>query len=218
MNSLLKSINLCKEQKDRIRKSIYQSFYLLESKIVSNNIELYISGSTLNVYEIKIADFSIKCNCPDYYRTTSRGLFCKHICFVIITIGKIFDEDVFIKQIFFLDYRIMLMIRLSNNCGGDPNIINSTFIDRFNKVISKETDKSNEEVLIRNIEEDCPICYVSLKEPVNVKIYNCMKCLNAVHKTCFDMWMSYNKSCIFCRSVIIINSGNSKVLKYLNIS
>ena len=221
MDDLLKSENIHIEQKERIRKSMYQTLYLLSSKITDDTLELHISGSTLNVYEIKIIESSAKCNCPDYYRTNSKGLFCKHVCFVICIIGRIFDENIFINRALSLEDKFKIMFRVSNNCGGDPNIINSTFTDRFNKAVGKETTPGpgpGEGELIRNIEEDCPVCYISLKEPKDVKLYTCIKCSNAVHKECFDMWMKYNKSCVFCRTDIVLNIGKSKGGKYINIA
>ena len=96
MNSLLKTILISSEQKTRISKCHYQSIYLLEKTKTYDSIILKVSGSTLNVYTVTIKDLVITCDCPDSYHM-HEIIFCKHICFVICVIGKIYDDNIFIK-------------------------------------------------------------------------------------------------------------------------
>ena len=94
MDVLLKSSIICNNQKNRLRKSLYQNFYLVETIFTIRGAILKITGSTLNIYTIKLIDLNMYCDCQDSFR----NLFCKHICFVIYTIVKINNYELFITK------------------------------------------------------------------------------------------------------------------------
>ena len=99
MNELLKSDKICLNQKSRITKAQYQCFYLLHTEYTEEEVNLKITGSTLNVYTVKIKNNMIKCDCPDKFNCYSKKIYCKHVCFVICLIGKIYTEDIFVNKI-----------------------------------------------------------------------------------------------------------------------
>lgn len=208
MDNLLKSDYITSKQKDRIIKGGYQSFYLLKTTFIENGVELKISGSTLNIYTVVIKNFRIKCDCPDYDFCYKHNLYCKHICFVIYFIGNINDVNIFINKVLSIEQYDNIISRLKINCSDDPNIINSFLSKKFEDVIH---DK--EEIIARNLEDDCPICFTTLNENEHD---TCHKCLNAVHKECNKKWFDYNNTCIFCRN---IKPKNAYIVNgYINIS
>ena len=77
MEKLLKSKKLCCNQKERIDKSMYQSFYLLSTSYNEYGCILKITGATLNVYTISIVGNEIMCDCPDSDFSNLNNLYCK---------------------------------------------------------------------------------------------------------------------------------------------
>jgi hypothetical protein len=219
MNDLLKSEKICLDQKNRITKAHYQSFYLLQTEYIEDEVILKVTGSTLNVYTVKIKNNMIKCDCPDKFICYSKKIYCKHICFVICLIGKIYTEDIFINNILLDEYKFLLLFNLRINCENDPNIVSEMLSERFIKLSCKDMSEKVEESIARNLEEDCQICYIGFenKDKSEEEIFTCSECKNAIHKKCFDVWMKYNQNCVFCRKKINIPS-TKKESKYLNIS
>ena len=48
--------------------------------------------------------------------------------------------------------------------------------------------------------EDCPICFDIIEN--NSNRINCPDCKKHIHKECMDIWLSRNKTCVFCRSTM----------------
>ena len=46
-------------------------------------------------------------------------------------------------------------------------------------------------------EEECPICFDLL---LNQDVKSCPECHNFIHTACIIKWLSYNTSCVLCRS------------------
>ena len=199
MNSILKSSLICDKQKSRLIKSGYQSIYLIKSTLTDNGFILFVTGSTLNIYTIKLEGEKITCNCKDTY------LFCKHICFVIYYIGNISDELVFLNNKISCEHYSKLIERLQTNCLNDPGIVNDMLNDKFKKRIDFH-DVSG----IKNIEDDCPVCYSEIKD---ADLCKCPSCSNAIHENCVKKWLEYNKTCVHCRSDIWKHYN-----EYINIS
>jgi hypothetical protein len=211
MDVLLKSSIICNNQKNRLRKSLYQAFYLVETIFTIRGAILKITGSTLNIYTIKLIDLNIYCDCPDSFR----NIFCKHICFVIYIIGKINNEELFTTKFLTPKERNTILSRLENNCSLDPDIVSEYFINKYKNRIEKSKEETLIELNIRNLNDDCPICYIILDNKDN--IYSCQTCNNGVHKECMNMWLKHKKTCIFCRS-IVLEDIKKEDSKYINIS
>ena len=139
MNNHLKSNKISEFQKVRINKSMYQSIYLLDVKYIDSIVELTITGSTLNIYTVKIIDLNIYCNCPDIKFTSC---FCKHICFVLCIIGKLYNENLFIiKKLCPIEKENILLILRNIHKDPQPDIINSMLIEKYNKEFGEEKIK-----------------------------------------------------------------------------
>ena len=82
------------QQLIRYDKIFTDSFYLLNKFIDNDNFIFELSGSTRNIYKVRIYSRSkmIFCNCPDSYsHGANQGVICKHSCFVIFKVLKLFD-------------------------------------------------------------------------------------------------------------------------------
>lgn len=216
MQALLDSKNINFKQKRKILKAGYDSIYLVESNILNDTeCVLKVTGSTLNIYTITLKDNKLKCNCKDSFNCFINNLYCKHLCFVIIKIGKIFDYEVFLRNYLLEEESIKIILRLNINCSNEPDIIFEYLIKKFKtkrETISVEKFKKKVEDKI-NIKDDCPICYLELG---NNNILKCPECSNYIHQDCIQKWLLYNKNCVFCRNEIWKEYNEPK--DYLNIS
>lgn len=203
--TLLKSSNIFSDQKTRIKRARDESFYLIKKNIVDDQIILKITGTTLNIYTITIEKGQpITCDCIDSCtRCHDYGLFCKHACFVYLKIGRIKDDSLFIKKKLLVKHYNTLKQRL-NNCWEDTEIVNKELINKFDRII--KGDETSYELLeifkpigMRNIEDDCPVCFNSLKEGDTKK---CPKCENGVHLECVKRWLLNHNNCVYCRDDI----------------
>lgn len=214
MNILLKSNLISHKQKDRINKAHYQSLYLLEKIFVNNEITLTITGSTLNIYTVKIKDLNITCDCPDIYQCNKYHLYCKHVCFVICMIGKLYDEEIFINKNFNNNNKISIIYNLFSNNSEDPNIECELLKEKYLLLKFNLDKKDNIIADPRNKHDECSVCYNKLDDD----IFTCNNCLNAIHTICLNIWLKKNNTCVFCRSNIKIDILDKKNSKYLNIS
>jgi hypothetical protein len=214
MNNLLKSNIISDKQKDRINKAHYQSLYLVEKFSDNNEITLKLTGSTLNIYTVTIKDLDIKCDCPDIYQCNKHNLYCKHICFVICMIGKLYIEEIFINKNFTNDNKLKIFSRLFNYLVETDSDIECKFLKEKYLLLKSDFEKKNNLVIdTRNKDEECSICYNKLDS----EIFTCNNCLNAIHTTCLSLWLKKNNTCVFCRHNIKTDSLY-KNTRYLNIS
>ena len=164
MNSILNSKNITNNQKNRIRKSMYEMLFLLKSNLFDNICELKITGSTLNVYTILIKDNTFICNCADFDYAHRNNMYCKHICFVICSIGKIRDERVFVNKSISEEQKQKIFVRLEDI--NDENITCKFLTYKYEKA----------EIIPRNIHEDCIICFSQLENSIqNTNIFDRFK-------------------------------------------
>jgi hypothetical protein len=219
MNTFLSSPNISRIQKDRIIKSGYQCLFLLETILTETGFNLKISGSTLNIYTVSLSYLKFSCDCRDSLYCESHNILCKHICFVICSIGKIETEALFTTRILNIFDSYQLHFRLEM-CHDEPNIVNKMLINRFkiakndinvdNKFIQNPTTDTDTYI---DKESECPICFDQLKKDDNV-VLKCPDCLKCIHSECVSKWLEYNKNCPLCRSTVW--SGLNKNT-YLNI-
>ena len=214
MQSLLESKNINFKQKNRIIKASYQCIYLVETEFVtSNEFSIKVTGSTLNIYTIILKNNKLTCNCKDSFYCIVNNLYCKHLCFVINKIGKLFEEEIFLK-LFLNDYESLKII-LRLNSFNDPEISCEYLINKFKEKKEKNLYISDQFIKNdgNNLLEECPICYEKLKN----NLTKCPDCSNCIHKDCVEKWLLYNKNCVFCRSIKWKDYKKEKE-KYLNIS
>ena len=80
-----------RNQEIRYARIFYEQLYLLNIEKENNRYLFHISGSTANVYQISLYDFSGKIfyNCPDAKSHAKyHKCLCKPVCFVIFKVLK----------------------------------------------------------------------------------------------------------------------------------
>tara|TARA_B100000767_G_scaffold57479_2_gene53199 strand:+ start:507 stop:1133 length:627 start_codon:yes stop_codon:yes gene_type:complete len=190
-------------QKRRLDKLKYEDFYLL--KVEKNNLEyiLTLTGSTKNIYQVKILNRKIECKCPDFQSwCKSYNCYCKHICFILYKIFYyIFDNNLYIldsKEINKDDYLKMEdkfnFLLKDDNIKELGNLFNLELLEKFLKYNSS----SFFDVKYKN-KEICPICYMDLDD----NILKCPDCGIIIHRLCMEKWIDMgNFSCVYCRSSV----------------
>ena len=186
MNRLYKSKNISRKQKDRIIKSGNEKFELLEVIYKDDCVELKLIGVHKTVYSVIIHPEYLECDCPDFLKRNESFVFCKHLCFIIIDVGNIIDENIFILNMD-EDYYERILFYLKDM------IVNSDMESKF-KEANLMYIKS-----IHNYDNECSICYLPMSYGY---IFVCKKCNNCIHKTCKDRWLKVNATCVFCRAFI----------------
>lgn len=224
------------QQIKRYNKIFEDPLYLIDFKINNdnNNLEFHISGSTKNIYTVKLSHEHTDCDCPDNRSWAKKfKVVCKHTCFVLFKVVKLFkvndstvltseqnptnyfntlklsiDEYNYIKN--FLDKKLI-----------SSDVVNQSLLDKFKQLSTckndpKELFKHSKKLL--EPEDDCPICYDSLGNDTNL-LLSCPDCQNYVHTVCVEKWLQYNKSCVYCRSETWNKiDKDTKNSKYINLA
>ncbi len=203
-------------QLKRYDKIKNEKFFLLQSTDNTQLLSFILTGSTGNIYQIDIdkSDCKISCNCPDHsiHLQKKPELVCKHCCFILFKVLNMYKFDhgkiinICTKQTsnFFNDYIfndtelqiIDIIYHFMKNINTDNDFIKKELIDKYNNY--KSTDYSFYETPIKfNKEDNCPICFdkFGMKEKIN-----CPTCNNCIHLECIRKWLSFKKSCPYCRS------------------
>ena len=215
-------------QHNRFQKVFIDNLYLLQ--IIDNKYDYIfkISGSTLNVYSIKVIKNQEKnhifCDCPDMKKWAPiNGVMCKHILFVIFKVIKLFsyynissnikvdiDGSLFLKNKTLNKHHIQIVdnfIKLFNVSDPDKSIINPSFTKKFilinhqRNIQKNEDNKYNSELP----DIDCVICFTK-----------CVQCIGIFHPHCFKMWLKFNKTCPYCR-ITIHSSRDNTHDNYINL-
>ena len=205
------------EQQIRLNKASIESFYLLDNMFDENKFIFDISGSTQNIYKVKLylKSRSIFCNCPDskkwckYY-----GVICKHCCFVLVKVLNFSEDDEFFKKYILNDEHLSLIKNSFNkiNKNVSNDFINLDYIKRYKTL--KDNNPDDLVCTHNTIKPDqdtfCSICYEELIDIKNNQVNKqCKVCNIIIHKTCLDKWLSMGKnSCPLCRTIIKSDNSN----------
>lgn len=163
-------------------RAINEKLYLLSSHNNEDCLLYNVTGSTGNVYSVKVSSMS-SCTCPDFIKRHNK---CKHIYFVLLKVLKLEDDN---KQFYseeefkeikdkFKDFSVY-----DSNVKADESIINKW------KLFSK-----------KDVDDVCPICLDDLQNGEELDYCKAV-CGKYVHKECFKLWSrSKNSVCVFCKS------------------
>ena len=80
--------------------------YTKNTNNIKKNINIegifFVKSETERIYEIKVYKHgmnekgSFSCNCPDYkFNSKKKNIVCKHICYIVCNVAKIFDLSYF---------------------------------------------------------------------------------------------------------------------------
>jgi hypothetical protein len=128
------------DQRRRFHNSTYSTFYLLDIEKIPDSFVLSISGSTRNIYKIRVNEQTrkITCDCPDAKGHCHRhNTICKHSYFMLFKIIKMWelavpDNDFFTTNILSEASMATIHDKLMNVMRnfGQANTGDETFINR----------------------------------------------------------------------------------------
>jgi hypothetical protein len=232
------------EQSKRFIKMFNEKHYLVDYKLSQNDIVFHISGSTQNIYTISCSNDGAEgghggvhgggqkgghfsCDCPDAKSWAKKHkVLCKHICFLVLRVSKLFDIISPECQTFFETHKLtpeqfQKLYEILEKKQIQNDVWNQSLTDKYNQIgnnsLSNMFSKSTKEI---SEEDECPICYDILLSP-EIKIndlLSCPSCKNFVHPLCMKKWLEYNKTCVYCRSDVWSNLNKEKSGKYINLS
>ena len=157
-------------------------------------------------YEVKIYKDSPKgtfwCNCADHkFNSSKKGTSCKHICFLVCKVMKIFDLNFFAtKKLNQLQIDALIQKLTSDSLWKD-----SSLAKEFEK-ITLDTFKN----FMKQLEDCCPICFNDLEENEKPILLACPTCHNYTHKECMEVWLEKQQRCVLCKSDIWGNYAKVK--------
>lgn len=212
----------------RYDKLFSDTIYVLNKNVDNNTLIFDISGSTKNIYKVKIYPISkmIFCNCPDSKSHTKKlGVICKHSCFVLFKVLKLFSniEDIdsinYFQRLYFTDEQFnTIKINFNNiNISLSSDIVNLEYTQKYQELIKNNIHNTDNNTITPRINCDmyCSICYddYTKNELTNYDINRqCAICKTIFHKKCLYKWFETNKSCPYCRSKIVDDNN-----RYLNL-
>jgi hypothetical protein len=218
------------KQNERFQKIFYENLYLL--KIHNNNHDFVfkVSGSTSNVYTVRINKSfewnNIFCDCPDSKKWANiHGVVCKHCIFIIFKVLKLFTfknqlsiisvcekgEEFLQKRKLNKDYIEVINIFLELFKFEDNDFIRSDYVEKYNQLKTEEYTTESKQLEMRDGGvTHCIICFDDFdKELILSKEVNsqCLVCKNIFHNECVAKWFLHNKSCPYCRSPSNMNTN-----------
>ena len=204
------------QQQKRFNKLDYESFFLLNVEKTDFGFQLNISGSTRNVYTIRINQNSrtIDCDCPDSRSWASHhNCYCKHVCFVLLRMFKnIYNRksEIFIDKTIKINEYKLIENKLKNlDINQEKDIVDTELLDKF-----RNLSTNNFKVESVDQKEMCPICYLDMGDEEIVK---CPECKNVIHLECMEKWLEMgNKTCVYCRSDVWENYNLDDEYQCLN--
>jgi len=221
------------QQVKRLKKMSEDPLYLIDYKIELNKelLEFHISGSTKNIYMVKITDTYVDCDCPDSRSWAKKfKVCCKHVCFVLFKVVKVFSENNNLvldwnKQntSFFTnlklspeEYKYIKSFLEAKKVSTD--VINQSLVDKYNKISTQDpNDMFKHSVRVLDPQDDCPICYDVFGIDIQ-NLLSCLDCQNYVHTNCMNKWLEHNTTCVYCRSECWSKLKDNKSGKYINLS
>jgi hypothetical protein len=201
------------KQHERFQKIFYENLYLLKITDSSHQINFDVSGSTSNIYQVKILKSfewnNIFCNCPDAKKWANiHDVFCKHTIFIIFKVLKLFtfkntlstitvnnDAESFLdKRKLHRDYLEVISVFLDVfNFNQDTDFMKLDYVNKYNTIKEKidkcESDKCDEDV--------------KMLVPKENEVGYCLICFDDFNK---DTMYSreINSQCLVCKSIFHI--------------
>ncbi|KAH6648652.1 hypothetical protein BKA67DRAFT_538673 [Truncatella angustata] len=146
--------------------------------------EVELTGSTGNIYKVHIAR-QPTCTCPH----AEKGNQCKHVIYVMARV---------LRARFDLVYQLAL--------------VSSELVEIINNAppieVGDDAEKPNKDKNRKEIEGDCPICFMPFEESDST-VYCRAQCGQNIHMECFEMWAATKRqdsgardqvTCPMCRT------------------
>ena len=168
-------------------------FHLLDVERFPDNYTLSITGSTSNIYEVKISETTrqFSCSCPDGIGYCQHNnTICKHVYFVLIKVLRMKElgeetSNFFETNQLSEEEKELVFGRLHSvweNREGPADFMNTDYINQFQThkekqreaVCPRADDKPNEVLemfKVKTLPEDqevCLVCYCEMETPEEV--------------------------------------------------
>jgi hypothetical protein len=150
---------------------------------------------------------SFWCSCPDHkFNSGKKNMVCKHICFLVCRVGRIFDPAFFATKQFTEEQFAGFKDRVSqavifSAVGSAAAVAAAAAAEPTAPPVSPPRATNSR---FRNItraltnEDMCPICYDCAGDVGG--LVACPECTNVMHKECMEVWLERNQRCVYCRS------------------
>ena len=235
------------KQHERFQKLFYENHYLLKIIDSSHQINFDVSGSTSNIYQVKLMKSfewnNIYCNCPDSKKWANvHGVVCKHILFVIFKVLKLFKFNNSLSLItvepngeLFLEKRklhrdflevISVFIDLFN-FNEETDFMKLEYVEKYHKIkdsLEKIQENKDKTSLLEEKDssvEHCLICFEDFDKKTKLSRdinSQCLICKTIFHKECLGKWFLHNNTCPYCRSPSKNTTHeNTSDSKYINL-
>ena len=230
------------QQHNRFQRIFIDNFFLLNLENTEDSFIFKLSGSTQNVYSVKIMkkypENMVFCDCQDMKKWCKQyNVFCKHILFIIFRVLQLFTYknklshiEVCDKGMKFLEKKrlnrdyieiISVFCDLFNFEEASSEIVNTQFTKKYNLLNVNNTENNTDNNTDTKIEEsiNCIICFDLIDKCKKIKdkhsySIKCSKCIGEFHTTCLKKWLTFKKSCPYCRQEMILSNISNN---YLNL-
>ncbi len=238
VSELILNVNISNQQATRIRKVYEEEYYVLDHSVEESKINIFISGSSKSVYTItvfkgKTQGSAMWCNCPDSKSHAARhNCICKHCCFVLLKIGRIYDANSIINKLLSVSQENQLTSRLlkvisiatrltdvnvNEDEDEDKELTNQTLKLKYMSLTSSSSTEVDVVVPteVKVEEKKCTKFDKSQREleedaecPIcfdylnEGEIKSCPDCHNYVHFACIEKWLQTKETCVLCRSSV----------------
>jgi hypothetical protein len=156
------------------------------------NIKLYKPGTN--------AKGSFWCSCPEHkFQSTKKQIVCKHICFLVCRVGRMYNADFFNAKQFSQEK----FNEFVNKVEGNPNLMHDPTICKSASTVLTTNTMFKSRTKEINEDDVCAICFdnmIECKDHYDEKIVSCPECHNNIHTLCMEVWLERSKSCMYCRS------------------
>jgi hypothetical protein len=206
INSNQRIITLTPDQQSRLDRMRKEPLYLLDVLKGDSMYKFKVSGSTANVYTLKLdpsADQSrdlVRCDCPDAaLGARFRKCHCKHACFLLVKVCSMPEQILAEGPISDQDRYLLLgeAHKVDQNRNWD-GLTNAAYMATYNRVIYPESDNSFDVPAGYVLGDGCPICFDDQAEKNGSAM--CPQCKKCFHKDCIAQWLAISRTtCPLCR-------------------
>ena len=200
---------------NRVKRAMNSNFYLVYFIRQASVFNFYVLGSGIYIYHIKVKRKSIQCNCEDF---TNHKTLCKHICFVLFKLLKLYRKKIFgnykyeyilrrdqpnlhTETTFFDTFKFpkldwLLFKKYYKNIELKTSFFCSQYFKKFESYYSSYSHLLAKQIVYPK-DENCTICMDKIDKGVF-----CLVCKKNYHIDCINTWLSscIHKKCPLCRS------------------
>ncbi len=200
----------------RGRNAELEGTFTVLGSIRNGNRESY----TIKWYKHVSARPSFWCNCPDHkFNSGKKNMVCKHICFLVVRVGRIFDQDFFTNKSLTEEQHEIFRAAVGNAAiFADGQLERERLAQRVAHSVAPVivpgvaiTNRQATFFMCRRppqAEDSCPICYDDMccaegdAHGSAPRCLSCPTCSNNVHQACMEVWLERNDTCVYCRSTV----------------